>query len=236
MLTLIHGGPEDADGNSFSANWYDWAVLAATKGWLVFRPNYRGSTGYGDKFELDISPNIVSKPGRDILTGVEALVKDGIADPQKLTIGGYSYGGYMTNWLLTQTPRFKAAVTGAGAVEHIANWGNDDLTFDDAWYLGGTPWEVPETYNEEAAIFQITKVSTPTHIVGGAVDIRVYIGEQYLLERALARLNIPHTLLVFPGEGHGLSENPWHGKVKVREELKWLEKYCPPEGTAKTAD
>jgi acylaminoacyl-peptidase len=236
MLTLIHGGPEDADGNSFGADWYDWAALAASQGWLVFRPNYRGSTGYGDKFELDISPNIVSKPGRDILIGVDALVKDGIADPEKLTIGGYSYGGYMTNWLLTQTPRFKAAVTGAGAVEHIANWGNDDLTFDDAWYLGGTPWEAAKTYNDEAAIFQITKIKTPTHIVGGSVDIRVYIGEQYLLERALAHLNIPHTLLVFPGEGHGLDENPWHGKIKVREELRWLEKYCPPEGGSKAAD
>jgi dipeptidyl aminopeptidase/acylaminoacyl peptidase len=236
MFTLIHGGPEDADGNSFGADWYDWAVLAATRGWLVFRPNYRGSTGYGDQFELGIVPNIVSKPGRDILRGVDALVKEGVADPEKLTIGGYSYGGYMTNWLLTQTPRFKAAVTGAGAVEHIANWGNDDLTFDDAWYLGGTPWEAAKTYNDEAAIFQITKVKTPTHIVGGAVDVRVYIGEQYLLERALAHLNIPHTLLVFPGEGHGLDENPWHGKIKVREELNWLQKYCPPEGAAKVAD
>ena len=233
MFTLIHGGPEDADGNSLDANWYDWAVLAATHGWLVFRPNYRGSTGYGDKFELEIAPNIVSKPGRDILTGVDALVKDGIADPDHLTVGGYSYGGYMTNWLITQTPRFKAAVTGAGAVEHIANWGNDDLTYDDAWYLGGTPWESPKTYNEEAAIFQINKVKTPTHIVGGSVDIRVYIGEQYLLERALAKLNVPHTLLVFPGEGHPLGENPWHGKIKVREELKWLERYCPMQaGTA----
>jgi dipeptidyl aminopeptidase/acylaminoacyl peptidase len=235
MFTLIHGGPEDADGNSFGANWYDWAGMAATNGWLVFRPNYRGSTGYGDDFELQIAPNIVSKPGRDILSGVDALVKDGIADPDRLTVGGYSYGGYMTNWLITQTTRFKAAVTGAGAVEHIANWGNDDLTYDDAWYLGGTPWEAPKNYNDEAAIFQIHKVKTPTHIVGGSVDIRVYIGEQYLLERALAKLDVPHTLLVFPGEGHGLGENPWHGKIKVREELNWLAKYCPTSGSTQTA-
>jgi dipeptidyl aminopeptidase/acylaminoacyl peptidase len=227
MLTLIHGGPEAADLNSFGANWYDWAAMAASRGYLVFRPNYRGSTGYGDKFELQVSPNIVSTPGNDILTGVDALVKDGIANADKLTVGGYSYGGYMTNWLITQTTRFKAAVSGAGAVEHIVNWGNDDLTFDDAWYLGGTPWEVPKTYNQEAAIFQISKVKTPTHIVGGAIDIRVYIGEQYLLERALHTLGVPSTLLIFPGEGHGLTKNPWHGKIKVREELKWLEKYCP---------
>jgi dipeptidyl aminopeptidase/acylaminoacyl peptidase len=222
MFTLIHGGPEDADGDHFGANWYDWATFAAAQGWLVFRPNYRGSTGYGDAFMLAIRPHLVSAPGRDILSGVDALVKDGIADPDHLTIGGYSYGGYMTNWLITQTTRFKAAVTGAGAVEHAANWGNDDLTFDDAWYLSGTPWEKPELYQSEAALFQMNKVTTPTHIVGGNADDRVSYFEQVLLERALA---VPHTLLVFPGENHPLDKNPWHGYIKVREEVKWLDTY-----------
>jgi dipeptidyl aminopeptidase/acylaminoacyl peptidase len=225
MLTLIHGGPEDADGDHFGADWYDWATFAATNGWLVFRPNYRGSTGYGDEFMLAIMPHLVSAPGRDILSGVDALVKDGIADPDHLTIGGYSYGGYMTNWLITQTTRFKAAVTGAGAVEHAANWGNDDLTWDDAWYLSGTPWEKPELYQDEAALFQMNKVTTPTHIVGGNADNRVSYFEQVLLERALERLNVPHALLVFPGENHPLDKNPWHGYIKVREELKWLQRY-----------
>jgi dipeptidyl aminopeptidase/acylaminoacyl peptidase len=225
MLTLIHGGPEDADGDHFGADWYDWATLAAANGWLVFRPNYRGSTGYGDAFMLAIQPHLVSAPGRDILSGVDALVKDGIADPDHLTIGGYSYGGYMTNWLITQTTRFKAAVTGAGAVEHAANWGNDDLTWDDAWYLSGTPWEKPDLYQSEAALFQMNKVTTPTHIVGGNADVRVSYFEQIVLERALERLNVPHTLLLFPGENHPLDKNPWHGYIKVREELKWLAEY-----------
>jgi dipeptidyl aminopeptidase/acylaminoacyl peptidase len=225
MFTLIHGGPADADGNHFEADWYQWAALAATNGWLVFEPNYRGSTGYGDKFLMQIVPVIVSRPGKDILEGVDALVKDGIADPDRLTVGGYSYGGYMTNWLITQTTRFKAAVTGAGAVEHIGNWGNDDTTYDDAYFLGGRPWEAPQRYHDEAAIFQIDKVKTPTHLVAGASDIRVAVLEDYLLEHALYSLGIPNALLVFPGEGHGLGKNPWHGKIKVREELKWLEKY-----------
>jgi dipeptidyl aminopeptidase/acylaminoacyl peptidase len=225
MLTLIHGGPEDADGDRFGADWYDWATYAAANGWLVFRPNYRGSTGYGDKFMLAIMPHLVSAPGLDILSGVDALVKDGTADPDHLTIGGYSYGGYMTNWLITQTTRFKAAVTGAGAVEHAANWGNDDLTWDDAWYLSGTPWEKPDLYQSEAALFQMDKVKTPTHIVGGNADNRVSYFEQVLLERALERLNVPHSLLVFPGENHPLDKNPWHGYIKVREELQWLNKY-----------
>jgi acylaminoacyl-peptidase len=225
MFTFIHGGPEDADGNHFEADWYQWSALAATQGWLVFEPNYRGSVGYGDAFALGIVSHIVSRPGKDILEGVDALVKDGIADPTRLSVGGYSYGGYMTNWLITQTTRFKAAVTGAGAVEHVANWGNDDTTFDDTYFLGGLPWEASSNFNAEAAIWQIGKVTTPTHIVGGSEDIRVYVGENYLLERALHTRGIPTKLLIFPGEGHPLDKNPWHGKIKVREELEWLEKY-----------
>jgi dipeptidyl aminopeptidase/acylaminoacyl peptidase len=229
MLTLIHGGPASADGDKFRADHYDWGILAASQGWLVFRPNYRGSSGYGDKFQRDISPQILSRPGKDIMEGIDALVRDGIADPDRLTIGGYSYGGYLTNWLITQTGRFKAAVSGAGAVEHAAVWGNDDLTFDDAWYLGGTPWEAQQNYNDQAALWQMHRVTTPTHIVAGASDVRVPTLEAYLLERALYTLKVPSTLLIFPGEGHSLSKNPWHGKIKVREELKWLEKYCPSD-------
>jgi dipeptidyl aminopeptidase/acylaminoacyl peptidase len=225
MFTFIHGGPADADGNRFEADWYQWGILAATNGWLVFEPNYRGSSGYGDKFLMQIVPVIVSRPGKDILEGVDALVKDGIANPDHLVVGGYSYGGYMTNWLITQSTRWKAAVTGAGAVEHVGNWGNDDTTFDDAYFLGGRPWEAAQRYDDEAAIFQIDKVRTPTHMVAGADDIRVAVLEDYLLEHALYSLGIPNKLLIFPGEGHSLDKNPWHGKIKVREELKWLQEY-----------
>lgn len=225
MLTLIHGGPADADGDRFGADWYDWATMAAAQGWLVFRPNYRGSAGYGDAFMQQITPHIVSRPGKDILAGVDALVADGTADPEHLVIGGYSYGGYMTNWLITQTTRFRAAVTGAGAVEHAANWGNDDLTYDDAAYLGGRPWEKPQMYQSEAALFQMNKVTTPTHMIAGDADIRVAFLEDILLEHALQSLNIPHALVTFPGEGHPLSKNPWHGYIALREELKWINKY-----------
>src|SRR3954470_11107308 len=234
MLTLIHGGPLDADHNHWETGWYQWAALAASNDWLVLEPNYRGSSSYGDRFALEIAPKLVSVPGLDILAGVDALVKDGTADPDRLAIGGYSYGGYMTNWLLTQTTRFKAAVTGAGAVEHANNWGNDDLSYDDAWYLGGAPWENAKNYQDEAALFQMNKVKTPTHMVAGGDDIRVAVSQDYLMERALHTLGVPSHLLIFPGEGHGLRKNPWHGRIKVREELQWLEKYVPAQsGTAK---
>ena len=225
MFVDIHGGPDDADGNHFQADWYVWDRMAATQGWLVFEPNYRGSEGYGDKFLMGIVPEIVSRPGKDILEGVDALVKDGIADPAHLAIGGYSYGGFLTNWLITQTTRFKAAMTGGGAVENVANWGNDDTTFDDAYFLGGQPWEAPKRYHDEAAIYQIDKVRTPTLILTAEHDIRVAVAEAYLLDHALHALGVPSSLLVFPGEGHSLAKDPWQGKIKVREELKWLEKY-----------
>jgi len=236
LLLLIHGGPADADGDHFEADWYQWSDLAATNGWLVFQPNYRGSVGYGDKFLSQIVPEIVSRPGKDILAGVDSLVSDGSADPEHLAIAGYSYGGYMTNWLITQTTRFKAAMTGAGAVEHAANWGNDDMTFDDAYFLGGRPWEAKQRYHDEAALFQMDKVKTPTHMVGGSDDIRVAVLEDYLLDHALHALGIPSTLLIFPGEGHSLTKNPWHGKIKVREELKWLEKYAGKPGVTSVGE
>jgi dipeptidyl aminopeptidase/acylaminoacyl peptidase len=91
--------------------------------------------------------------------------------------------------------------------------------------MGGRPWEAQPNYNEEAALFRFNHVHTPTHIVAGGDDIRVSVGEDYLMERALHSLDIPNTLLIFPHEGHSLANNPWHGKIKVREELKWLEKY-----------
>jgi acylaminoacyl-peptidase len=120
-------------------------------------------------------------------------------------------------------------------VEHTANWGNDDMTADDAYYLGGRPWEAAKRYVDEAAIYSMDKIRTPTHIVVGADDIRVAVAEQYLLDRALHSLGIPSTLLVFPGEGHSLDKNPWHGKIKVREELKWLRTYGGIESAASAA-
>ncbi len=223
MLTLIHGGYQ-TDGNHFQAGWYKWAALAATQGWLVFEPNYRPSPGYGDAFTLGYIPHLNSRPGKDILEGVDALVKDGIADAQQLTVGGYSFGGWLTNWLITQTTQFKAAVSGAGAVEWVVFWGNTRVTIYDTYLLGGVPWEAEANYNAEAAIWQMGKVTTPTHIVVGSEDER-FVFEGRLLESALQARGLPHSLLIFPGEGHRLEKNPWHGKIKVREELKWLEKY-----------
>jgi dipeptidyl aminopeptidase/acylaminoacyl peptidase len=168
---------------------------------------------------------ILSRPGKDILYGVDALIRDGIADPTKMSIGGYSYGGYLTNWLITQTTRFNAALSGASAPEHVADWGLTDIPLSSVYMFGGYPWEVPHLYEKEAAILQLDKVRTPTHIVVPGDDTRVPASENYILERGLHALGIPTKMIIFPGEEHDLANDPWHGKIKIREELKWLKQY-----------
>ncbi|CAF1011941.1 unnamed protein product [Rotaria sp. Silwood1] len=225
LLVLIHGGPTDANLNIFLPDWYSWAPLAATEGWLVLEPNYRGSTGYGDQFLNEITCQPLSLPGKDILAGVDRLIKDGIADPTRLTIGGYSYGGYLTNWLITQTTRFNAALSGAGGVEHVSSWGTSDFPTYLNTIFGGLPWEIPQIYSKQSVMEKLDKIHTPTHIITGANDIRVSADQSVMLARGLNYLGVPVKLLLFPNEGHSLSNNPWHGKIKIREELKWLEKY-----------
>ncbi|CAF3509279.1 unnamed protein product [Rotaria sp. Silwood1] len=198
---------------------------SATQGWLVLEPNYRGSTGYGDAFINELRFQLLSRPGRDILAGVDRLIADGIADLNKLDVGGYSYGGYLTNWLITQTTRFNAALSGAGPTEHISFWGRTDLPASLVDLMGGFPWEVPEILYNESIIYKLGKVQTPTHIITGTRDIRVPFDQSFILERSLHYMNVPVKLLLIPNEGHSIDINPWHGKIKVREEMKWLEKY-----------
>jgi len=225
LLVLIHGGPYSASVNRFSPDWYSWAPLAASEGWLVFEPNYRGSTGYGDEFLQQIRYRPLSLPGKDILYGVDQLIRDGTVDPYRLTIGGYSYGGFLTNWLITQTKRFNAALSGAGAAEHISAWGLMDLPVLITYLFGGYPWEVPHIYQHESPLYQLDRVRTPTLIITGERDIRVPTSQSYILERALYARDIPVQLIGFPHEGHDLTLDPWHGKIKLREELNWLKQY-----------
>ncbi|CAF4934948.1 unnamed protein product, partial [Rotaria sp. Silwood1] len=217
LLILIHGGPYTARLNAFRSDWYSCAMMIATEDWLVLQPNYRGSTGYGDEFLHDVIHEFLSRPCKDILYGVDALIRDEIANPKKLAIGGYSYGGYLTNWLITQTTRFNVALSGAGGVENVVDWGTNDMPISNFYFLDGFPWEKPDRYQREAAIFQLDQVRTPTHIVTGENDIRVPVAHSYLLERALYALNVPHKLIVFPNEGHNIDRNPWHEKIKIRE-------------------
>jgi dipeptidyl aminopeptidase/acylaminoacyl peptidase len=225
VLVLMHGGPVDASLNYFIGNWYTWAPMAAAEGWLVFEPNYRGSTGYGDRFVNEIRYQPLTRPEKDILSGIDRLIQDGIADKTKLTIGGYSYSGILTNWLITQTNRFNTALSGAGSIEQVSFWGMTDLPVFIGDLLGGLPWTIPQIYQNQSAIYYFDQIRTPTHIVAGENDVRVPVSQNLMLARAFRYLGIPVELLLLPNEGHALSNNPWHGKIKVREEIKWLQLY-----------
>ncbi|CAF3061026.1 unnamed protein product [Rotaria sp. Silwood2] len=225
LFVLIHGGPASASLNHFDVKSYSWAPMAASAGWLVLEPNYRGSIGYGQNFLDEIRYQPLSRPSRDILSGVDCLIKDGIANPNRLTVGGYSYGGFVTNWLITQTTRFNAALSGSGAIEHVSLWGTMDFPLLYNNLFGGFPWEVPHIYQNQAPIYYLDKVRTPTLIVTAEDDTNILPDQSRMLERGLYYRGIPVELLIFPNEGHTLNKNPWHGKIKVREELNWLEKY-----------
>ncbi|CAF4590917.1 unnamed protein product, partial [Rotaria magnacalcarata] len=116
---------------------------------------------------------MLSKTGKDILTGVNSLVNDGIVDPTRLNIGGYSFGGFLTNWLITQTTLFSAAVSGAGASELVSMWGTTDFPTYGASFMCGFPWEVPEIYKKESAMNNLNKAQTPILITTGAKETRV---------------------------------------------------------------
>lgn len=225
LLVLIHGGYSAASLNLFPPIWYMFPHLAAVEGWLVLEPNYRGSSGYGDQFVSEMYSTPLSRPGRDILDGVDSLIRDGIADPTRLNVGGYSYGGYLTNWLITRTTRFNAAFSGAGILDHVSFWGTASISVFANTVIGGFPWEIPDIYAKESIIYHLDNVHTPTLIFTGANDVAVPADQSFILERGLKYLGIPSKLLIFPNEGHDLLNNPWHSKIQIREQLKWLERY-----------
>jgi dipeptidyl aminopeptidase/acylaminoacyl peptidase len=174
----------------------------------VLEPNYRRSTGYGDQFVKEIRYRPLSLPGKDILSGVDQLIRDGIVDPYRLTVGGYSYAGFLTSWLITQTKCFNAALSGAGSTNHNSAWGTMDLHVLITDLFGGYPWKVPHIYQNEAPIYQLDRVGTPTLISTGESDIRVPISPSYIMERGLHYRGAPAKLITFPNE-----------------ELKWLKQY-----------
>ena len=148
-------------------------------------PNYRGSTGYGDEFLNEILLQPLSLLEKDILYGVDQLVRDGISDPHRLNVGRYSYDGIMTNWLITQTKRFNAALSGADGIEYPSAWREMDLPVAFRTLFEGYPWEVPHMYQHEAPLYELDRVRTPTLISTGEEDVRVPPSQSYMLERAL---------------------------------------------------
>jgi dipeptidyl aminopeptidase/acylaminoacyl peptidase len=226
-ILRIHGGPTSQFDTSFNQ---EWQMLAAG-GYAVIAANPRGSTGYGSAFSRAIWADWGNKDYDDVMSAVDAAIALGVADPDRLGVGGWSYGGILTDHVITRTNRFKAATSGASEVNYLANYGTDH--YQKEWEAElGLPWKNPEGWMRISPFFRIDKVTTPTLILGGSDDVNVPLlnGEQ--LYQALRRLGRDTELVVYPGQTHGLSK-PSYVKDRYERYLAWYGKYLLGEGAKK---
>lgn len=231
LLVDVHGGPTGAHTNGFKASWGNAGHYWAGRGWAVLYPNPRGSTGYGEKF---MRGNIKDWGGgdyRDIMTGVDDLVRRGIADADRLAITGWSYGGYMTGWVVSQTGRFKAAMMGAGLANMESMYGTTDIPGYIGTFYDGMPQldgslnnKSLQFYRSRSAIQYADKVTTPLLMLHGGSDERVPIGQPMEYFRNLKDRGKTVELVFYPREGHGLSEY-YHQADKLKREYEWIAKF-----------
>lgn len=228
MLTYVHGGPSGKFGYSFSpqiggpiqGETYPLQVLAG-KGFAVFMPNPRGSYGYGEKFRMANVGDWGGGDFKDIMTGIDALVDRGIADPDQLGIMGRSYGGYMTAWTITQTDRFKAASLGAAMCNLISFYGQTDIPGFMEYYFGGDIWDMRELYLERSPIMFACRVRTPTLITQGEKDSRVPLPQAWEYYHALKRGGVDVDFVILPRQGHMIQE-PRLQREMMNINLSWF--------------
>ena len=227
LCVQTHGGPASADTFRFGS-WSRYVQVLAAKGWAVLKPNYRGSTGYGDDFLRDMVGHYYNQAHKDVMTGVDYLIEKGIADGDRMVKMGWSAGGHMTNKIITYTNRFKAASSGAGAVNWISMYGQSDVRIYRTPWFGGTPWQKDapiDVYWDHSPLKDIWKVKTPTLVLVGANDVRVPPPQSVELYRALKSNGVPTHLYMAPREPHGWRELR-HELFKANVELDWFEKHA----------
>lgn len=217
LLVSIHGGPAGVWWQAFRGINHLYASL----GWAVLEPNVRGSTTYGDAFLRGNVRDIGGGDYHDVMTGVDALVAQGLADPDRLAVRGWSYGGILGGWTITQTARFKAASLGA----MVADWPSEyamGFNYDVVrWYIGGTPWDNPEGYRQKSAYTHIARVTTPTLLLHGEADTTCTIGQSMMFYQGLKDRDVTTRFIRFPREPHGFRE-PHHERIRDTEEIAWL--------------
>jgi dipeptidyl aminopeptidase/acylaminoacyl peptidase len=220
LLVSIHGGPAGVWSTSFRGINHMYASL----GWAVLEPNVRGSTSYGDALLRGNVKDIGGGDYFDVMTGVDAVIAQGIADPNQLAVRGWSYGGILGGWTITQTQRFKAASLGAMVSDWTSEYAmgfNHDVRL---WYIGGTPWDNPEAYRRQSSYAHINKVTTPTLLLHGEQDDTDTIGQSMMFYQGLKDRGVPARFIRFPREPHGFRE-PQHIRMRDAEEISWLMKY-----------
>jgi dipeptidyl aminopeptidase/acylaminoacyl peptidase len=219
-IVVPHGGPHGRVG--FPVN-LTWQLLAA-QGFIVFSPNFRGSTCYGQAFIDADRADFGGGDFRDIMSGLDKLVEDGIADPDRLGICGASYGGYMTTWSVGNTDRFKAAVAVCGVTNLQSMFGTTDIKSWTTWEFGGYPWESFETIVRCSPITYVANVKTPVLILHGEDDIRVPISQSEEFYSALKARGVKTQFVRYPKEGHAISQ-PQHVEDQWKRTLEWLKRH-----------
>jgi dipeptidyl aminopeptidase/acylaminoacyl peptidase len=223
LIVITHGGPEESDKYGFSSD----VQVYAGKGYAVLKPNYRGSTGYGDPFLRGMVGGYFNQAHLDVMAGVDAVIAMGLADPDRLVKMGASAGGHMTNKLITFTDRFKAASSFAGAANWISMYAQSDTRLRRDLWFGGTPYDANapiEAYWSHSPLKDAAKVKTPTLFIVGENDPRVPLAQSVEMYRALKRHNVPTRLFVGPREGHGFGELR-HRLFKFQVEMEWFEQH-----------
>ncbi len=224
LVLQLHGGPESSYRNYFRASWATYAQIWTSRGYAVFQPNYRGSTGYGDDVMRAIIGHYFEKDIDDIISGVDYLIDRGIADPQKLAVMGWSAGGHLTNWLVTHFQRFKVASSGAGGANWFSFYAQTDVQYiREIWHMG-PPYTRADYYREKSPVNYVENAGTPTLILCGKEDRRVPFPQSLEMYRGLNRMGCPVKFVAFPREGHGLRELK-HQLYKMRVEFQWVEKH-----------
>jgi len=224
LVAYVHGGPTGAWGDSLDV----WSQLLAARGFAVFMPNIRGSVGYGQKFVEMNRADWGGADYKDVMAGVHDLVNRGIADANRLGIAGWSYGGYMSEWAITQTNEFKGAVSGAGMANLISEFGTERGPAYDEWFWG-VPYEKPEGFLNHSPFVFLRKAKTPTLILQGENDTVDPVGQSQELYRGLKRYGVTADLVLYPREPHGFQEAKHRVDVQKRM-VAWLEKYVKDGG------
>jgi dipeptidyl aminopeptidase/acylaminoacyl peptidase len=228
MVVWIHGGPAWLTAPSWPAlPKSNRGLFLASEGYFVFFPNARGSTGFGERFTRANVQDVGAGPLRDILAGVREAVTTHPIDDQRIGITGWSYGGYMTMWALTQTTRFRAAVAGAGVADWLSYYGENGIDEGLIPYFGQTVYDAPELYAKSSPINFIKHVQTPTLIVVGDSDVECPAPQSYEYWHALKSLHVKTELVVYPHEGHEFSD-PAHITDLIERMASWFDANMPP--------
>ncbi len=227
LITVVHGGPEAHYSNGWLTNYSSVGQMGATLGYAVFYPNYRGSTGRGEAFLKSSQGDMAGKEFDDVVDGVDYLIKQGIADKEKVGVTGGSYGGYATGWFATRyTDRFAAGVMFVGISNNISKWGTGDIP-EELYLVHSLKriWEDYDFFLERSPIYYAGQAKTPLLIMTGENDTRVHPSQSIELYRHIkTRTETPVRLVTYPGEGHGNRNSTARLDYNLRQ-LRWFEKY-----------